>query len=531
METKRTVEQSLARYVPTNIRSDNNHLSENQKKAVDLLVKAAKCMDEIYIEQKWAGNKKMYDDLKKDTTENGKKLARYFWINRCPWSILDEHETFVPSAPDHPKGGNFYPEDMTKEEFEKFVAGLSDHEAKDAKGFFHLIRRDSNGSLKLVPYSEAYKETLQRAADLLRQAGDLCENDSLKLFLTSRADAFLSNSYSDSDINWLQIDSKSPIDVTIGPYEVYQDELFNYKATFEAFIALRDIKETQKLSKFESELQNIEDNLPLETKYKNPKLGTESPIVVVNEIFAGGDVGGPKTSAFNLPNDEHVVENYGCKKVMLKNIQEAKFEKILKPISDVLIAADQRQYINFDAFFTHILAHELVHGIGPHNIVINGTATTVRTQLQEAHSAIEEAKADIAGLFALAYLMDNGVVEKSMEKSFYVTFLAGAFRSIRFGLAEAHGKGQALQLTYLLKHNAFHHDKATETFSVNFDKVRKAVTDLTAIILTLQGEGSKTKAQELLDHYGINLPEVQHALEKLTAAKIPVDIDAIYDWE
>eukprot|EP01121_Diplochlamys_sp_Union-15-3_P018705 TRINITY_DN6870_c0_g2_i1.p1 TRINITY_DN6870_c0_g2~~TRINITY_DN6870_c0_g2_i1.p1 ORF type:complete len:528 (+),score=97.73 TRINITY_DN6870_c0_g2_i1:28-1611(+) len=514
------------RYATTEITSSTDHLSENEKKALRLLIDAGKIMDIIFLKQKWSKNLDLYEQLKSDTTEIGKLKSKYFWINRSPWSILDEGEAFIEGVGPKPKGANYYPEDMQQEEFEKWASSLDEKQSQIVKGFFSVIRRDANKHLIHVPYNVEYKSELEKAAALLRQAAELITDQSLKDYLTKRSDAFLSNDYYDSDVAWLKIDPKSAIDVTIGPYEVYLDEMFSYKAAFESFIGLRDFEETQKLEKFSHLLQTVENNLPVDDKFKNPKLGAHSPIVVINEVFCSGDCAGPQTAAFNLPNDEKVISTQGAKLVLLKNVQAAKFEKILKPISDVVISQEQRKYISFDSFFTHILAHELSHSLGPHSIKIGGENTTVRAQLREYHSSLEEAKADILGLYALAFFIENGIIPAEQERSFYVTFLAGAFRSIRFGLEEAHGKGQAVQLVYLLEKGGFDFDSKTHTFSVNFDKIKDAVRDLTRDIILIQAEGSRQKAFDLLSKYGVKTPEVQKALDIIK--DIPTDIYPIF---
>jgi len=330
----------------------------------------------------------------------------------------------------------------------------------------------------------------------------------------------LSDDYYESDLAWMEIDAS--IEPTIGPYEVYEDEWFNAKAAFEAFIAIRDENETAKLSRLGSHLQEIENNLPIDPKYRNPKLGSLAPISVVNEILASGDGNrAVQTAAFNLPNDERIVKEKGAKRVMLRNVQEAKFKIVLVPISRrVLSAADQKN-VSFDAFFTHIVMHELMHGLGPHQINVEGKATTVRQQLKETYSTIEEAKADISGLFALRYLVDKGILNASLRNSMYDTYLASAFRSIRFGINEAHGRGQAIQLNFLLDYGAVTIDK-DGAFSVNQAKMADGVQALTRELLTLEAEGSYEKATQVMAKLGIVRPEVQKALAKLES--IPVDI-------
>jgi hypothetical protein len=319
----------------------------------------------------------------------------------------------------------------------------------------------------------------------------------------------------------------SPIDVTIGPYETYEDELFSYKASFEAYVTLRDDVETAKLAKFGAHLQELEDNLPIDPKYRNPKLGAASPIRVVNEVFGSGEGNsGVQTAAFNLPNDERVIKEKGSKRVMLKNVQDAKFNKTLIPISRVVLNPAQRATLSFDAFFTHILCHELMHGLGPHNITVGSEQTTVRKQLKELYSSIEEAKADMTGLWALQFLIDKGVIERSLERSLYTTYLASMFRSVRFGITEAHGRGVALQFNYLTDEGAIKFDEASGTFSVEHSRIKDAVRKLTHDLLTVEAEGSYAKAKEMLDRYALIRPPMKQAFDKLT--NVPVDIEPIF---
>ena len=313
------------------------------------------------------------------------------------------------------------------------------------------------------------------------------------------------------------------IEPTIGPYETYEDEWFNYKAAFEAFITLRDDAESKKLQTFSAHLQELESALPIDAKYRNPKLGAMAPIRVVNVVFTAGDANrGVQTAAFNLPNDERVIKEKGSKRVMLKNVQEAKFKMVLTPISKVALpAADQKQ-LSFDAFFTHILMHELMHGLGPHNITVAGRASTVRQELKETYSAIEEAKADISGLWALGRLADKQHLDTAIARTLHTTFLASAFRSIRFGINEAHGRGIAIQLNYLLDAGAFRVNP-DGTFSVDESKMAAAVTSLTREIMTLQAEGNYAKAKALIEELGVVRPPVQTVLDRL--ASVPVDIE------
>jgi peptidase M49-like protein len=372
-----------------------------------------------------------------------------------------------------------------------------------------------------IPYSVEYQGTLTRAADLLREAAQLTGDATLKTFLAARADAFLSNDYYASDVAWMELDSA--IEPTIGPYEVYEDEWFNAKAAFEAFITVRDEAESKKLQGFSDHLQELENNLPVDPKYRNPRLGAMAPIKVVNVVFAAGDGNrGVQAAAYNLPNDERVVKEKGTKRVMLKNVQDAKFRMVLLPISKVALPAADQAKISFEAFFTHILMHELMHGLGPHGITVAGRQTTVRQELKETYSTIEEAKADVSGLWALRHLADRKLLDPSVAKAMYTTFLASAFRSIRFGVNEAHGRGIAIQLNYLIDAGAFK-VRSDGTFTIDNAKIGDAVTALTRELLTLQAEGDYARAKSMLDRLGVVRPEVQKVLDTLSG--IPVDIE------
>jgi hypothetical protein len=517
--------KKIRRFAPTALTADTSRLSAGDRKALPKIIGAAKLIDPLFLRQVWGGNEALKQKLEADKSVVGRQRLHYFMINKGPWSRIDSNEAFIEGVPEKPHHATYYPDDMTKDEFNNWVAGLPEEEKKKATGFFYLIRRGDDGKLKTVPYNEAYAEFLKPAAQLLNEAAELTTNQTLKQFLSKRAAAFSSNDYYASDVAWM--DLNSPIELTIGPYETYEDELFSYKAAFEAYVTLRDEAESAKLAKFSQYLQELEDNLPMEAHYRNPKLGAASPIRVVNEVFSSGEGNsGVQTAAYNLPNDERVVKEKGSKRVMLKNVQEAKFQKTLIPISRVVLTPGDQPLLSFESFFTHILAHELMHGLGPHNITVNGQATTVRQQLKELSSALEEAKADITGLWALQYLIDKGVVEKRMERSLYTTFLASTFRSVRFGITEAHGKGIALQFNYLTDEGAFEVNEQTGRFSVNEVKVKDAVRKLTGEILTVQAEGSYDKAKALLDKYALIRPSMQKALDRMK--DVPVDIEPIF---
>ncbi|HXH25096.1 MAG TPA: hypothetical protein VNI78_07600, partial [Vicinamibacterales bacterium] len=401
-ETAR-LERMAARFAPVDLSADLSPLPENERRALATLIEAAKVFDALFLRQVWEGNETLLLDLVRDQSPLGRARLRYFLINKGPWSRIDANQPFIPGVPAKPPGAAFYPPGAAKAEIEAWLKTLPDAERRRATGFFTTIRRAPDGRLIAVPYSVEYQVELGRVASLLREAASLTAQPTLRRYLEARATALLTNDYYESDVAWLEIDAS--IEPTIGPYEVYEDEWFNYKAAFEAFITVRDDAETQKLARFSSELQEIENNLPIDPKYRNPKLGALAPIRVVNTVFSSGDANrGVQTAAFNLPNDERVIAEKGSKRVMLKNNQEAKFRMVLQPIARIALAAPEQPFVAFDAFFTHILMHELMHGLGPHNLTVAGRSTTVRQELRELYSTIEEAKADVSGIFALQFL-------------------------------------------------------------------------------------------------------------------------------
>jgi hypothetical protein len=518
-----SLQPKINRFAPTVITADTSTLSEGNRKALHILVRAMKLLDRLYLRQVWSGNEELLKKLQADDSPQGHESREYFMINMGPWSNLDHDEPFIGGVPTKkPEGANYYPERMKKDEFLLWLSTLPESEKVKATGFYYAIRADQNGTLTTTPYSEEYRDILIPLSKLLHEAAAVTDNRSLRTYLDKRADAFLSNNYYDSDIAWMQLDS--PIDPTIGPYEVYLDKLFNYKAAFEGFVTIRNDSETVKLARFSGYLQEIEDHLPIMSRYRNVKLGTMAPIRVVDEVAIGGESrAGVQTAAFNLPNDERVIRETGSKRVMLRNVQEAKFRKVLLPIAGLAVDPIQQSAIKFEPFFTHILAHELMHGLGPHDITVQGRKTTVRQQMKELGSALEEAKADVAGLFALQYLINKGILPKTMEEQMYSTFLAGIFRSLRFGSEDAHGRGMALQCNYMWDEGGIQYNETIGTFKVNVEKMKDAVKKLTGEIMTIQAEGSYEKAKALLDRFASIRPPMQRTIEKLSS--IPVDIN------
>ena len=522
-----------ARFAPTQLQVNTSTLSAGDRKALVKLIQGARIVNHLFMQQFWSGDVALYQKLQQDKSALGQARLHYFWINKGPWSEIDEHKAFLPDVPQTKlPGANFYPEDMTKEEFESWVKTLAAEEKSQAEGFFTVIRRDHDRKLRIVPYSQEYKDDLDQAAKLLREAASLTENATLKKFLTTRADAFSSNDYFESDMAWMDLDA--PVDVTFGPYETYNDQIFGYKAAFETYINIRDDKETAKLGFLGQHLQEIESNLPEDAKY-HARLGALAPIRVVNEVFGAGDGNhGVQTAAYNLPNDEKVVQQKGSKRVMLKNVQEAKFKAILTPISKTVLQPAAQKDVSFELFFTHIVAHELTHGLGPHQIKVNGRETNPRLELKNLYSAIEEAKADVTGLFALQYLMsqaDKGAIQAPLphgpaaERQLYTTYLASSFRTLRFGLQDAHAKGMAMQFNFLLDRGAYIAN-ADGTFSVELTKIKDAVRDLDHDLLTLEATGDYEGAKNMLEHLSVIRPETQKALERLKS--LPTDIEPIF---
>ncbi|MBA5638149.1 hypothetical protein H3H37_13905 [Duganella sp. LX20W] len=522
-----------ARFAPVELKADTSALSAGDRKAIAKLVEAAKIVDVLQLRQRWASNEALWASLQKDSSPLGKARLNYFWLNKGPWSIIDGNAAFLPAQvagitipATKPAAANFYPAGASKQALDTWINGLPAADKEQAQWFYTVIRQGADGQFKTVKYADEYKPELTRLATLLNEAADATDNASLKKFLGLRAQALLSNDYLASDFAWMDLDS--PVDVTIGPYETYNDELFGYKAAFEAYVNIRDQKETEKLNFFAKHMQELEDNLPLDAQYRNPKVGALAPMVVVNEVYGAGDGNmGVQTAAYNLPNDERIISQRGSKRVMLKNVQEAKFKSTLTPISKLVLKPADQKDVDFDSFFTHILAHEITHGLGPHITRVNGVASTPRQDLKAAYSTIEEAKADITGLYALAYMMDKGQLNgvlgqgEAAERKLYTTFLASGFRTLHFGLTDSHARGMAIQINYLLDQGGFvsHGDG---TFAVDFKKIKQAVADLDREFLTIEATGDYARAQAMMTKYVVIRPDVQKALDKMKA--VPNDI-------
>ena len=509
--------ERLAQFAPTEVSADLPSLSESERQVLDKLIEAAKHMDRAFLLQAWPDNPKFRERLSGEQGDQVEAALRYFDVMYGPWDRLAHRETFVGNHP-HPAGAGFYPEDLTKEELEAYLEAHAD-QRESLMSWYTVIRRQGD-QLVATPYSEVYRNQLEPAAERLREAAELTDNASLKDFLTKRAASFLSDDYYDSEIAWMDLDSR--IEVTIGPYEVYEDELMAQKTAFEAFVTVADPEASAALDRFKSLLPDMEMHLPIPDELKTER-GTESPIAVVDLVFAGGDTrSGVQTIAYNLPNDEAIRSSKGSKKVMLRNVMKAKFESILVPVAGEVMDASQLPLLSAEAFFQETVFHELSHALGPG--FVTGTDKEVREALQEIYSSMEEAKADVMGAYNILYMIDRKEFPAEFRDEFLATYFAGLFRSIRFGTGEAHGKGAALQLNYFLT-------KGTATlgedgkFRADLPALEKAITDLVREICLIQAAGDKEKGEKLLE-MGVVTPDIQKALDRLIG--VPVDIRPVY---
>ncbi len=516
----------VAQFAEVEVKYDHSILDAKQKIVLQKLFEASKIIDEIFLEQAYSKNFEIKKALESSKDPVDAVRLQYFNIMFGPFDRLDHNKPFYGNET-KPLGANFYPSDMTKEEFENYIKANPTKE-KELTSEFTVIKRDGS-NLVAIPYSVEYKAKVEKVAKLLNEAAENAENASLKKYLQLRAKAFLTNDYYESDVAWMDL-KDHVIEVVIGPYEVYEDEMFNYKAAYESFLTIVDPVETKKLEIFKNYLDAIEENLPLAKEYKGYKRGSESPIYVVQEVYGAGDnKSGVQTLAFNLSNDERVRQAKGSKKVMLKNIHEAKFEKLLKPIASLVLDNNELTYVTFNGFFNHTLMHEISHGVGPGLITKDGKKTEVKKELKETYSKIEECKADVLGMFNNILMIEKGVYPKGFDKEIYTTFLAGIFRSVRFGISEAHGAGNAIIYNYLLEKGGYQYDENTQKVKVNFNKINESVKSLAELILTIQAKGDYKAAVDLVNKYGVETPSMKVLREKL--ATLPIDIKPIYQIE
>lgn len=509
MEVNQEIKKKADEFVSFTLTTDLNVLTEKEKQMLPLLLDAAKIMDEIFWTQAFGDKNSL---LSAGFDEYAEKFVK---INYGPWERLNNNQPFVQGFGEKPAGAIFYPTDMTKEEFEAW-----DDITKTS--LYTVIRRGEDGKLKSVPYHIEYKEQIEKAASLVLQAAELAEDAGLKNYLQKRANALLTDDYYESDIAWMEMKNNN-IDFIIGPIENYEDHLFGYKAAHESFILIKDREWSEKLVRFAALLPGLQKALPCEQKYKNETPGIDSDMNVYDALYYAGDCNaGSKTIAINLPNDEKVREEKGSRKLQLKNSMQAKFDKIMVPIADILIAEDQRKHVKFDAFFENVMFHEVSHGLGLRNTV--DKSSTVREALKDSYSSIEEAKADILGLWCVYQLNEMGELgEKEMMDNF-VTFMAGIFRSVRFGAASAHGKANMMRFYYFQETGAFERDATTGTYRVNFEKMKEAMLSSSEQILKIQGDGDYATAKKLIEEQGFIREELQKDLERIGEAGIPRDI-------
>ncbi|GAB2523494.1 hypothetical protein GCM10008940_27760 [Microbulbifer agarilyticus] len=503
-------------YAPVELNADLSSLSDNQRQLIGKLIDASKIMDQLFWLQSYGPAQELLSGI------DDSAARKFAEINYGPWDRLNDNKPFIAGYGDKPLGAEFYPEDMTKQEFDAWQQPGKD-------GLYSLVRRDENGNLTLTPYHEAYKAELEKAATLLREAAALAEDAEFAGYLNLRADALLDDQFRESDMAWMDM-KKNRIDVVIGPIENYEDQLFAYRTAYSSYVLLKDMQWSEKLAKFAAFLPELQRGLPVDDKYKSETPGTDSDLNAYDVLYYAGDSNaGSKTIAINLPNDEEVQLKKGTRRLQLKNAMRAKFDQILVPIGGILIAEDQRKHITFDAFFANTMFHEVAHGLGIKKTVTDGA--NVRQALKETSSALEEGKADILGLYMITELHGKGELEDGELMDNYVTFLAGIFRSVRFGAASAHGKANMMRFNFFKQEGAFTRDEATGLYSVDFEKMQEAMAKLSNLILTIQGDGDYKKSKALLEEMGVVGAELQSDLDRLKAANIPVDVTFIQGKE
>ncbi len=501
------IEQRLNNYAEFKLTADISHLTENEKKVLSLMFDAAEIMEGLFWQQA-LGDKESF--LSRLENEHAREYAK---INYGPWDRLNNNKPFIAEFGPKPAGANFYPADMTMEEFEAL-------EDENKSSLYTLIRRGDNDSLQVIWYHDAYRSKLEKASEILKEAAEVAEDEGLKKYLKLRAEALLTSDYLESDMAWMDM-KESSLDLVIGPIENYEDGLLGYKAAFEAFVLIKDKEWSDRLSKFAEYLPELQKKLPVDEKYKQDVIGSDADLNAYEVVFYQGDCNaGSKTIAINLPNDERVQQQKGSRKLQLKNAMKAKFDKILIPITKELIVEEQQQYITFEAFFQNTMFHEVGHGMGIKQTVSN--KGTVRKALKEQYSAIEEGKADIMGLYLVQQFYEMGEIDGNLKDN-YVTFVASIFRSIRFGTASAHGKANMVRFNYLLENGALERTEQGK-YRVHFDKLEKAMIDLMNTIIETQGEGDYAYAKQMIEEGGMVKEQLQKDLQKLEDKNIPVDI-------
>lgn len=502
------IDADLSKYTSVKLTANLDVLSEKQRQMIPILIEAGKVMDQLFWFEAYGSKNQLLESI------SDAKFREFASINYGPWDRLDGNEPFMESYGPKPEGANFYPTDMTKGEFEAL-------KLEGKSSLYTFLRRNESGEIEAIPYRDMFKEEVAKAANLLRQAAELAENPALKKYLSLRATAFETDEYQESDFAWMDM-KDNQIDVVIGPIETYEDQLYGYKAAHECYVLVKDMAWSKRLAKYADVLPDLQKGLPVPAAYKKEKPGSDAELNAYDVIYYAGDCNaGSKTIAINLPNDEEVQLKKGTRRLQLKNAMRAKFDKILDPIADLLITEDQRSHITFDAFFSNTMFHEVAHGLGIKN-TIDGKGT-VREALKEHASALEEGKADILGLYMIKQLHEQGEITGDL-KDFYVTFMAGIFRSVRFGASSAHGKANMIRFNFFQDFGAFQRNEANGTYRVDFEKLEEAMAALSNKILTLQGDGDYAGVGQLVaEKAGIG-PQLQEDLDRLSSAGIPVDV-------
>ncbi|MFQ5704378.1 MAG: Zn-dependent hydrolase [Gemmatimonadales bacterium] len=509
------IQNKIDQYATVPLTIDTSHLTNSQRQMIPLLIEAAQQMDPIFWQQTYGNGDSLLAAITSPTAR------RYVEINIGPWDRLANDEPFIDGIGEKPAGANLYPADMTKQEFE-LAASASAEASERLRSLYTSVRRASDGSLTTIPYHEAFADHVRSAADKLRQASELAEDPGLKRYLSLRADALLDDEYRASDLAWLSMKNNT-IDIVIGPIETYEDALFGYKAAYEAYVLVKDKIWSDRLSRFAALLPELQRGLPVSAAYKQEVPGSDADLNAYDVIYYAGEANtGGKTIAINLPNDETVQLEKGTRRLQLKNTMRAKFDKILVPIANEVMADDQLKHITFDAFFANTMFHEVAHGLGIKNTV-NGKGT-VREALKEHASAMEEGKADILGLYMVTKLFEQGELTEGRVEDNYVTFMAGVFRSVRFGASDAHGRANMVRFNFFEDRGAFERDDATGKYRVNFEKMKQAMDQLSGLILTIQGEGDYAAASKLFSEQGVIGPTLEADLDRLATLGIPVDI-------
>jgi len=521
----KTLRERIAQFAPTRLTFDEGLLSDSHRRALRKIVEASRLMDDIFLRQVSPHNPDRLARLEASRKPEDRDVLRYFRIMAGPWDRLEEHRPFVGDE-EKPLGAGFYTPDLSKREFEDWLA----HHAEDEEGlasYYTVVRRDLD-RLVAVPYSEAYQGFLQPAARLLEEAAEASDSASLSKFLRSRADAFRTNDYFQSDADWVDV-KDSLIDATIGPYEVYEDRLMGYEAAFEAIIGIKDPRESEKLEELVQYLPELEANLPSAEDYIPVEREESSPISVVSEVFGAGEAKtGVLAFAFILPNDEKVRQVKGSKKVMLKNVGEAKFRSCLVPAAERLIGEAQLPLLDFETLFDVVLMHELAHGMGPGFVTrSDGSRATVSRALKEHFPVMEEAKADLVGMWSLLHLVDRGVLCRARRAR--VSYVASLLQTLRFGVDTAHGRAALLELNFLLERGGLLFEKESGKFLIDYDRTREAILGLTRRVLMIQSRGSYEEAREVLDTYGVATPPLERAMAAMEG--LPVDIKPLFPIE